>query len=68
MRNELEVHWQKRRLFMEAERQKALMRVAAAHLEHAEEARKKGTISIQELLARLRPDSRIAANAEPEAI
>jgi hypothetical protein len=67
MRNEIELHLQTRRLLLEIEHQKAMMRVAAAHLEQAEEARKENS-SIRELLERLRPGSRIGAKAEPEPI
>jgi hypothetical protein len=68
MRNEIELHLQTRRLLLEIERQKAMMRVAAAHLERAEKANKPDNTSIRELLRRLRPDSTVDGRPEPEAI
>jgi isochorismate synthase EntC len=68
MRNEIELHLQTRRLLLEIERQKAMMRVAAAHLEQAEKANNREKTSIRELLQRLRPDPAIDGHPEPEAI
>ena len=67
MRNDVELQVQIRRLELEIEHQKAIMRVAAAHLKRAEQTRGAGNPTIRELIQRLRSNPTIQEVPELEA-
>jgi hypothetical protein len=68
VRNTFDLHLQTRQLEMEIEFQRAVMRVAAAHVQREEEAHRPVASSVRELLERLRSQPAVEAAPEPEAV